>query len=103
VHGGYWALANEDAAHCGVTVHLVDRGIDTGDVLYQETISPTDKDSFNTYPLLQLTRAIPLMKQALRDVSQRTLHPQKPDLPSRLWYHPTLWEYASVYLKRGVK
>jgi hypothetical protein len=24
VHGGYWALARHDAAHCGVTVHLVD-------------------------------------------------------------------------------
>src|SRR5262249_40468966 len=30
VHGGYWALAERDAANCGVTVHLVDEGIDTG-------------------------------------------------------------------------
>jgi methionyl-tRNA formyltransferase len=103
VHGGYWALAENDAAHCGVTVHLVDTGIDTGDVLYQETISPTEQDSFNTYPLLQLAAAIPLMKQALRDVAQGILHPQKPDLPSGLWYHPTLWKYLAVFLERGVK
>lgn len=103
VHGGYWALANDDGAHCGVTVHLVDTGVDTGDVLYQETIEATDKDSFNTYPLLQLAKAIPLMKQALNDVEQRTLNPQKDALPSKLWYHPTIWGYVVNYVMKGVK
>ncbi|BAF72476.1 formyl transferase [Sulfurovum sp. NBC37-1] len=103
VHGGYWALANDDAAHCGVTVHLVDTGVDTGDVLYQETIEVTDKDSFNTYPMLQLAKATPLMKQVLNDVEQRTLNPHKVDLPSKLWYHPTIWEYIFNYMKIRVK
>ena len=31
VHGAYWALVNEDPG-CGVTIHLVDNGIDTGGV-----------------------------------------------------------------------
>ena len=30
VHGGYWALTENDIEHCGVTVHLVDTDIDTG-------------------------------------------------------------------------
>jgi hypothetical protein len=29
-HGGYWALLNNDPRHCGVTIHVVDPGIDTG-------------------------------------------------------------------------
>jgi len=103
VHGGYWALANDDAEHCGVTVHLVDTGVDTGDVLYQANIEPTRADSFNTYPLLQLAKAIPLMVQALEDVEKKKLTPKRVDLPSRLWYHPTLWEYAMNYMKKGVK
>jgi methionyl-tRNA formyltransferase len=103
VHGGYWALAENDAAHCGVTVHLVDTGIDTGGVLYQKTVIPTEKDSFNTYPLLQLAGAIPLMKQALKDVAAGSLSPRQVDLPSRLWYHPTLWQYVGNYLSKGVK
>jgi methionyl-tRNA formyltransferase len=103
VHGGYWALANDDAAHCGVTIHLVDTGVDTGDILYQEMIHPGEKDSFNTYPLLQLAAAIPLMKKALDDVEKRVLSPKNVDLPSKLWYHPTLWQYIGNYLSRGVK
>ena len=103
VHGGYWALAEDDAAHCGVTVHLVDTGVDTGGILYQSIIQPEKTDSFNTYPLLQLAEAIPLMRQALKDVLHGDLRPVAVDLPSKLWYHPTLWEYATNYLRRGVK
>src|SRR5207245_4090291 len=33
VHGGYWALASGDPANCGVTVHKVDSGIDTGAII----------------------------------------------------------------------
>ena len=30
VHGAYWALVQRQPDACGVTVHLVDAGIDTG-------------------------------------------------------------------------
>ncbi|MEA3490829.1 MAG: formyl transferase [Campylobacterota bacterium] len=103
VHGGYWALVNDDAEHCGVTIHLVDRGIDTGEVLYQETICTTEADSFNTYPYLQLAQAIPLMKHSLRDIEESRLKIKKVDLPSKLWYHPTIWRYLWSIIKRGVK
>src|SRR5262249_31063780 len=32
---GYWALAAGDRGNFGGTVHLVDRGVDTGAILYQ--------------------------------------------------------------------
>jgi methionyl-tRNA formyltransferase len=32
-HGGYWVLLNNDPGHCGVTIHLVDPGIDTGSIV----------------------------------------------------------------------
>ncbi len=35
-HPGYWALASDDAENAGVTIHLVDEGVDTGSVLYQD-------------------------------------------------------------------
>src|SRR5467141_2542307 len=53
VHGGYWAMACGDQQNCGVTVHQVDKGIDTGAILGQAAITPTVEDSFSTYPLLQ--------------------------------------------------
>lgn len=103
VHGGYWALANGDIEHCGVTVHLVDSGIDTGGIIFQDTIDVADEDSFTTYPLLQIAKAIPLMKQALQNVHEGTLKLKNVNLPSILWYHPTLYVYLVNYFRKGVK
>lgn len=103
VHGGYWALVHDDTEHCGVTVHLVDAGVDTGGVLYQQRIHVEDSDGFNTYPLHQLAAGIPLMKQALRDAVDGTLAPREGVGPSRLWYHPTLGQYLRYRVSRSVK
>ena len=104
VHGGYWALATGDTAHCGVTVHLVDAGIDTGGVLAQALIEPTPADSYVTYPLLQLAAGLPLLVQAVRAALAGTLRPLPKEEagPSRLWSHPTLGQWLSGRL-RGVK
>ncbi|OON65913.1 formyl transferase [Hymenobacter sp. CRA2] len=94
VHGGYWALANNDLAHCGVSVHLVDPGIDTGAIIAQALIKPTAEDNFATYPLLQLAAGLPLLKQAVRDALAGTVQLKQPPAgTSRLWSHPTLAEY----------
>ncbi len=103
VHGGYWALARGDRQHCGVTVHLIDAGIDTGAVLYQARIEADKSDGFNTYPIHQIARAIPLMKQALRDAAAHQLQPVHPAGPSTLWSHPTLFEYLRNRQALGVE
>src|SRR5438309_1201689 len=64
-HGAYWALANNDPEHCGVTVHLVDKGIDTGNVLSQCNIKITPEDNFITYPYLQLAEGLYLLKEEI--------------------------------------
>jgi len=103
VHGGYWALVNNDRDNCGVTVHLVDSGIDTGGILYQARIFPTVKDNFNTYPILQVMAAIPLMKQVLCDIQAGILTQKKVDLPSCIWSHPTIFEYIKGWVLKGVR
>ena len=102
VHGGYWAKAQGDDGNFGVTVHLVDQGIDTGDVLYQARLAPTGRDNYSTYPYLQLAAALPLLERAARDAVAGTLRPEKVDLPSLLWSHPTLWRYIKTGWSRGV-
>src|SRR6185437_8086196 len=87
----------------GVPVHLVDAGVDTGGVLYQQQIHVEDSDGFNTYPLHQLAAGIPLMKQALRDVVDGHLTSRDGVGPSRLWYHPTLGQYLRYRFSRLVK
>lgn len=102
VHGGYWALANEDIENCGVTVHLIDTGIDTGGVLAQTIIIPTSKDNFVTYPLIQLGSALPLLRGVIRNFNNlKTIETRKGD--SKLLYHPTIWEYLYYRMFKGVK
>jgi Formyl transferase len=101
VHGGYWAASEGDLGNFGVTVHLVDEGIDTGDVLYQARLTPTAKDNYSTYPYLQLVAGLPLLQRAARDAVAGTLRSEKVDLPSHLWSHPTLWHYIKTGWRRG--
>ncbi len=104
VHGAYWALVNNDTAHCGVTVHMVDNGIDTGGILAQALIQPTHKDNFATYPILQFSVAIPLLLKSMEEVLKKEHQIQKaPACTSALWYHPTLWEYLYYRIFKGVK
>lgn len=93
VHGGYWALVNNDTENCGVTVHLVDEGIDTGTIIYQQKIPVTKRDNFATYPVLQLAEGILYLKRAINDFFENKLILKKNNLESRLWYHPTIWQY----------
>ena len=103
-HGGYWAMQQRDAEHCGMTVHFVDTGIDTGEILAQAVITPTGRDNFVTIPLLQLAAGLPHLKQGVEDVLSGTVqtHP-RPEGTSRTWSHPTLWGYLWSRITRGVK
>jgi folate-dependent phosphoribosylglycinamide formyltransferase PurN len=103
VHGSYWALASGDPEHCGVTVHIVDHGIDTGGIVAQAVIQPTAEDNFVTYPLLQLAVGLPLLKQAVRAALEDRLVTHAGAGPSRLWSHPTLYSYLSCRLRKGVR
>lgn len=104
VHGGYWALASGDPEHFGITVHKIDKGIDTGDIVAQALIQPSDADNFSTYPLLQVAFAIPLLKQAIRDALSGKLIalPAAAGL-SKLWTHPTVFQYLKHRIALGVR
>ncbi|MGA7314127.1 MAG: formyl transferase [Silvibacterium sp.] len=104
VHGGYWALAVGDPEHFGVTVHKIDKGIDTGSIVAQGLIKPTAADNFSTYPLLQIAHAIPLLKQAVRDALDDTLKTFPPPAgKSQLWSHPTACQYLKHRMTFGVR
>jgi hypothetical protein len=63
----------------------------------------TDRDETRlALPYLQLVAALPLLERAADDAVAGTLRPQKVDLPSHLWSHPTLWQYVKTGLRRGV-
>ncbi len=104
-HGAYWALVRKDLAHCGVTVHKIDEGIDTGGILYQDTIDITDRDNYYTYPYLQLVKGLPLYKRAIEDMlnGDETFGSELATNEDGLYYHPTIWEYISNRVLLDVK
>lgn len=101
-HPAYWARACGDDRNCGVTIHVVDRGVDTGAVLYQAMVEFEAEDTISTYQHVQAATAIPLFARALQDAIECRLNPRRVTMPSRLWYPPTLWTYLANGLKRGV-
>ena len=104
VHGGYWALVEHNVDACGVTVHEVDTGVDTGRILGQTRITPNAADNFVTYGFLQQAAGLPLLKRAIRDACDSQLQSvAAPDGKSRLWTHPTLGQYVYHRVKSGVK
>ena len=42
-----WVLIN-DEVEFGITIHYVDEGIDTGDIILQKTYQITDSDNYST-------------------------------------------------------
>jgi folate-dependent phosphoribosylglycinamide formyltransferase PurN len=97
-HGGYWARVSQDDQNCGVTVHLVDAGVDTGRIFWQKIIKTDKSDNIITYPLLQVSAALPVLIEVIKGNMR--------DLPaigdSNIWFHPTIWGYLYSGLKRGV-
>ena len=103
VHGAYWALANNDSKHSGVTIHIVDAGIDTGAIIAQALIKVNRQDNFVTYPLLQLGEGIPLMKSAIVNTIQDQLFTYECSGESRLWFHPGFFQYLYYRISRKIK
>ena len=101
-HGAYWALVQKDQTQCGVTVHLVDEGIDTGNIIAQAIIEPEKEDSFVTYSFLQTAAALNLLVDAIRKIQTGKIQSVPISGPSAVWYHPGFFEYIGNAL-RGVR
>jgi len=104
VHGGYWALVEGYSDLCGVTIHLVDPGIDSGSVLEQSIISTLQNDNYTTYPLIQLGSGLPLLLKTVNNLLEGELNLKSvSDSQSKLWSHPTILQYIWNRLVRGIK
>lgn len=101
-HPAYWARVEGDDANAGVTVHLVDKGVDTGEVIYQAPVAFAARDNIATYQYVQLATGMALLAQAIDDVLAGRLRTQRVPLPSKLWFPPTIWQYLWNGTVKGV-
>jgi folate-dependent phosphoribosylglycinamide formyltransferase PurN len=100
--GGYWARVENDEDNFGATVHLVDAGVDTGDILYQSRVKPSKSDTMHTYPLLQTAASTDIAIRAIEDALSGTLNPVPANGNSRQWYHPPIWTWLWNGFSRGI-
>lgn len=102
-YGAYWALARGDKSNCGVTVHIVDAGIDTGAIVAQARISPSPVDNCFTYHWAQLSAALPLLIDAIESALSGQLQASRPPSDKQFlpYSHPTLWSYLWTGISRG--
>ncbi|UCI16848.1 formyl transferase [Mesorhizobium sp. B2-1-8] len=102
MNGGYWALTSGDPQNFGTTVHLVDAGVDTGGVLKQAHSKPKQGDTISSYALRQTAFSRDICVEAVSDALAGKLATFDPGLPSKQWYHPTIWFYVWTGLRTGI-
>lgn len=77
-----WALIN-DEKEFGITVHYVDEGIDTGDIIKQRTYPITDEDDYNSLLKIAYLECASILYIAIKEIQegdskriiQNTIHP----------------------------
>ena len=103
INGGYFALANGEPEHFGVTLHLVDLGVDTGPILATNRIPVAANDNQQTYMTLMAARSQALVSDTMGQVLAGDASPLPPStLPSNQYYAPTLGQYLANGIRRGV-
>ncbi len=77
-----WVLIN-DEQHFGITVHYIDHGIDTGDIILQQTFEISDEDDYSTLLNRSHHSCSELLVQAIKliqsgkatRIKQNSIHP----------------------------
>jgi folate-dependent phosphoribosylglycinamide formyltransferase PurN len=102
MNGGYWSRVTDDVENFGSTVLLVDSGVDTGGVVRQSRGKPEPGDTISSYALRQASFSRDICTEAVEDALAGKLVTFDPGLPSRQWYHPTIWFYLWTGLRKGI-
>lgn len=101
-HPAYWALVNNDKINAGVTIHLVDEGVDTGSIIVQARVAFETSDNISTYQFVQMAVALPLFISAMEAALHKRIEVCESGLESKQWFPPTLEQYIYNGLTKGV-
>ena len=71
----YWAIYHEDYQNIGVTIHYIDKGLDTGDVILQRSIKIDSASKIFHIKYLTCTMGMDLMVEALTQLRDGTIKP----------------------------
>ena len=71
-----WALIN-DENEFGITVHYIDEGIDTGDIILQRTLPITDDDNYNSLLEVAYIECATILYDAIKIIQKGNFNPIK--------------------------
>ncbi|MBH1942476.1 methionyl-tRNA formyltransferase [Mobilitalea sibirica] len=71
-----WALIN-DEKEFGITVHFIDEGIDTGDIILQRTFEIRDEDDYSTLLNTAYIKCAQILYDGIKLVQNNTFQPIK--------------------------
>ena len=74
-HPVFWALRNGER-WAGLTVHVMDAGLDTGDILYQVRVRTREQDSVATLYDRIMDRSVKLVGLLVKAAEESTLRPR---------------------------
>jgi folate-dependent phosphoribosylglycinamide formyltransferase PurN len=105
VHGAYWAYVNNEKHLAGVTLHCVDSGVDTGNIIDQELITTTKEDNYATYPYIQLLTGVRLLLSYIEHDNFKSYNGRiiGSTGSSNQWFHPGFSQYLRKLFLLGVK
>lgn len=86
VHSDFWAYLNQDYNNIGVTLIYVDKGIDTGDIAFQNRIKYAKGDDLVDIKI-KILRLIPnLIAEATRNIQKNKVNRKKQNMQKSHFY-----------------
>ncbi len=100
----FWALYNNEPDKVGVTIHFIDEGIDTGDIIYQEPVGVDRGDTLTTLYCKCIKTGAMLMSKAIDDIEKSKVKGYKKDVSTdKAYYHMDLGIWQYILFRRRVK
>lgn len=97
----FWALYRDDRKMVGHTIHWIDEGIDTGDVLLQKKIDVRKDDDDIDLRIKNIEAAVDTIRLVISQISEHS--EQQVSTSGRiscLFSTPTVLQYIKLYLRR---
>jgi methionyl-tRNA formyltransferase len=93
-----WALYNRDLEKIGVTIHYVNEGVDTGNIIYQATIAVEKGDTVQSLYCKDILAGSELMIKAIKNISAGTI--ESFPLPKNVGKHYMSIDYGFLQQRK---
>ena len=106
VHSPFWALLNNDFDNVGFTIFWVDRGVDSGDIIFQGKIPFTQDDTYMSISwrgMSLIAKSMVNILQSIDDIQDLPRNKNKNLVNSTIYYHPTIFDYVKYRIKTTFK